>query len=215
MERVLSRREEELYRVPDVDNLTYDEMNIIGDFQRLWLQIALWMRAFFKSSLEDLEDLQAVTARLFEIPTDFYNHFLLYFGEEAARQIYDIVYDLVTTNYQLVNAYKTNETTAIDESARMWYQGANELSTFLANINKFWDAKILETLLFQYGKLKIEEIIAYFTNDYEKEIRVYNTLEDIAVLIGSYMGRGIIARNAAMRLIPPAEPLRNIDPFFL
>ncbi len=204
-----SRSKEEFYGIPDIDNLTYEEMNIISDFQRLWLQIAVWMRSFFRSSIRNSEDLEAVTARLFEIPTDFYNRFLLYFGEEAAREMYNIVYNLVSTNFALVNAYKSSDQAAIDEATRMWNQGAGEMSAFLANINKIWDESVFRTLMFQYGKLKVEEIIAYLTHDYEKEIRIYNSLEDVAVLIGSYMGRGIIARNLAMRRMPSPDQPQN------
>ena len=193
----MSMNENLLNPIPGVANLSYDEMNIIAEFQRLWIRVAFWMRAYFKSSLENSKDLQAVTAQLFELPTDFYNAFKPYFGEEVARQIYNIVYGLVYTNYQLVNAYKNNDTAAIDASTRQWYSGASQFAAYLASINKFWDYDLMNSLLFQYGKLKIQEIIAYYTQDYESEIKIYNDLEDVAVLIGSYMARGIIAMNAS------------------
>jgi hypothetical protein len=184
--------------IPGVDSLTYEQMNVITEYQRLWMQIASWMRAFFKSSLEDSADLAAVTARLFEIPIDFYNAFRPYFTEEQSTQLYNIVYRLVYNNYELINAYKANDRVPIDASTIDWYQGASELAAFLASVNIYWDQAILDSLLFSYGKLKIEEIIAYYNQEYQKEINIYNTLEDSAVLIGSYMARGIIAREASI-----------------
>jgi len=107
-------------------------MNIIRDFQRLWIQVAFWMRAFFKSTLEESADLPAVTARLFRLPTDFYNLFLPYFGEEVAQQVYDIIYAFINTNYQLVNAYNNNDTAA----TIIRINGRS--ACFISTENKFW-----------------------------------------------------------------------------
>lgn len=193
----MSMNENDLAAIPGVENLTYEEMNIIAEFQRAWIRVAFWMRAFFKSSLEDSEDLPAITAQLFQLPADFYNLFRPHFSEEDSQQLYNILYDLVYTNYKLVNGYKNNDRATLDSSTVQWYQGAIQLSAFLASIDKYWDEALWNSLLSQYGKLKIEEIIAYYNKEYEKEIQIYNSLENNAVLIGRYMARGIIAKNAA------------------
>ncbi|HVI41841.1 MAG TPA: hypothetical protein VM577_14415 [Anaerovoracaceae bacterium] len=193
----MSMNEDMLTTIPDVKNLTYEQMNIIAKFQRLWIQVALWMRTFFKSTLEDSKDLPAVTARLFEIPADSYNAVRPYFSEEVSQQFYNIIYGLINTNYELVNAYKNNDTAAIDASTVKWYQGASEFAAFLASVNKFWDEALWNSLLFKYGQLKIQEIIAYYTGNYENEIKIYDSLEDTAALIANYMARGIIAMNEA------------------
>ena len=192
----MSMREEIATPIPGVDNLTYEQMNIITKFQRLWIHVALWMKTFFNSTIEDSKDLPAVTTRLFELPADFYNAFRPYFSEEVSQQLSTIIYGLVYFNWQLVNAYKNNDRSAIDSSTVQWYKGANKLAAFLASINKYWDEGLWNSLLFQYIKLKIQEIIAYYSGEYELEINIYENLEDIAVLMGSYMARGIIAMNA-------------------
>ena len=191
-----------LNQIPGVANPTYEDMNIVAESQRLWLQLAFWMRAYFRSALEKSADLPVVTAQLFTLPQKFHDIFRTYFSEEIASQIYGIVYELINTNYQLVNAYLNNDAAAVDAATRRWYTEAAQGADYLAGINKFWDSNTISDLLFKYGNLKIQEIVAYYNKDYEDEIKIYNALKNKANKAAqtcNYMARGIIARNAALR----------------
>jgi len=49
--------------------------------------------------------------------------------------------------------------------------------------------------LYQYIKLIIQEINAIKNGEYENEINIYNNINNLTDLMGSYMARGIISKN--------------------
>jgi len=75
------------------------------------------------------------------------------------------------------------------------YQSADSLARFFAQINIYWDEGQWKNLLYQYVRMKIEEIVAIASNDFQKEVEVYDRVEDLTAIMGNYMARGIIASN--------------------
>ncbi|HYE69620.1 MAG TPA: hypothetical protein VEA58_13465 [Anaerovoracaceae bacterium] len=148
--------------IPGVANLTYEDVAILMNFEQLWIENVFWLRNFFRSSLANRPDLTTVTNRMFQtIPLDFYNEFSKYFGPEDSQKFLNIFSRLTITNWQLINAYKSNDQTAIDANTVQWYQISEELSEFLASVNKFWDADQLKSMFREYIQFKIQEIIAF------------------------------------------------------
>ncbi|HWQ77621.1 MAG TPA: hypothetical protein VN381_02335 [Anaerovoracaceae bacterium] len=197
--------EDMLIPVPGIDNLTYEDANILLRFQRLWIELILWMRNFFHSALENLPDLATVTARVFQqMPQDFFNEFSKYFGPEESQRFLNLFSRLVAINWQLVNAYKENNQAAIDESTVLWYRAADEIADFLAGVNQYWDEDEIRTVLHKYIQLKIAEIIAFLNNDYDQELQIFNELEGLVTRMAASLAMGIIARRP-QRLEPPFQ----------
>ena len=180
--------------VAGIENLTYEDANILLNIQKLWTEIVHWMRSFIHSVLENRPDQSAIGTRLFlKLPTDLYNEFRKYFSEEESKQFLDITSRLISANWPLLIAYKNNDKTAIDLSTAQWYQIADELAAFLARVNKYFNENQLKTLLHDYINLKIKEIIAFVHGDYGMETEIYDEIEDKVIQIASYMAMGIIA----------------------
>jgi len=199
--------EDALTPIPGVANLTYGDAAILMNFEQLWIENVFWMRSFFRSALTNRPDLVTVTNRVFQgIPLDFYNEFSKYFGPEDSQQFLNIFSRLVITNWQLVNAYKSNDQADIDASTVQWYQIANELSDFLASVNKYWDANQLKSLFDEYIQLKIREIIAFLNEDYELESKIFTEIESKAIRLATYLAMGIVARQAQVRMRPQPPP---------
>jgi len=51
--------------------LTYEQVNVLTSFQRLWAQIAVWTRAFFLSSLYNLQYAAELSKGLYYMPMVF------------------------------------------------------------------------------------------------------------------------------------------------
>lgn len=182
--------------IPGVEYLTYEQMNILINYQKLWSQFAMWMRNFIFSNLEDLDNLPATTKQLFDtIPLDFYNSFKMFYGPEISRQFLNVFSKFLESGLQLINAYKINDASRINSTAIQWYQSADELSAFLAKINIYWSKEQWVHLLYHYIGSVINEIIAIKSGEFENEINIYNNIDNLSDLLGSYMGRGIIARS--------------------
>lgn len=200
--------EDLLTPVPGIENFTYEDVNILLNFSKLWIDVVLWMRSLFRSFLEDLPDLPTVMTRVFQgIPSDFYNEFRKHFNQEVSQQFLNIFSRLVMINWQLINAYKNNDRASIDASTQQWYRTADELAEYLSRINRYWDVNQLKTMLYEYIRLKLEEIVAFLTGDYELEARIYDEIEESAARLGIYLAMGIIRRRPLRPpTLPPPQP---------
>ncbi|HWQ80065.1 MAG TPA: hypothetical protein VN381_14650, partial [Anaerovoracaceae bacterium] len=96
--------DDELIRTPS-DKYTFEQMNMLIRSQRLWTQFALWMSYFQQCTLEDARNVSAITTRLFEqLPLDFYNIFLLFYGEEIAQQFLNVFSRFIHCTWPLLHA---------------------------------------------------------------------------------------------------------------
>ena len=184
--------------IPGIENLTYEDANDLLSFQKIWIDSIMWLRNAFHSALGNLPDQAAAETQLFlKLPTDIYNRFNQYFSEEESQQFLSYFYRLTTDNWQILNAYKNRDLTAIDLSISQWNQTADELAAFLARVNKFWDENQWKTLFHDYLNLNINVITAFLDGNYDLETKMYNELESKAIKIASYMALGIIAMRHA------------------
>lgn len=157
----MSMNEDVVSPVPGIENLTYEDVNTLLNIQRLWLEVIQWMRAFFHGVLENSPAQSAAGTRLFQkLPMDLYNEFKKYYSEEESRQFLNIITRLISGNWQLITSYQSNDKASIATSTAQWYQTANELSEFLASINKYYDETQFKTLFDEYINLKTAEINA-------------------------------------------------------
>lgn len=176
--------------------LTFEQMNTIIVFQRLWQQLAMWMRNLLMSIIGTLPNRMAVTNRVFVgVPTSFTNVFGVFYGPQLAQEFRNLLANFIQSGWMLIEAMKTGDTEAANDNTVRWYQAADELAAFLARMNVYWDQVQWRGLLHQFIRLNIEQITAALGGDFEREVQIYDSLENIAVLMGSYMARGIIARN--------------------
>jgi len=82
------------------------------------------------------------------------------------------------------------------------------LAVFLARINIFWDAEHWREHLNIYIRTKIEEMIAAVSGQDEREIIIYDSIEDHCIIMANYMSRGIIASQIRAHILQtqPAQP---------
>lgn len=190
----MSMNEDIVNPVPGIENLTYEDVNILLNIQRLWIKIIQWRRNYLYSVLENHPAQSAVGTRFYiKLQEEIYNEIKKYFSEEQSQQFLNLFSGLIEVNWQLLNAYKNNDTTTIDFIISQWYLTADKLAAFLATVNKYLDETQLRTLLYDYINLKINQIIALLNSNYDLEIEIYDEIEDKVVQIASYIAMGIIA----------------------
>ncbi len=187
--------------LPGLENLTYEDVNILLNIQRLWLEAVQLTRSFFQNALKSRPEQSAEGTRLFlKLPEKINTEFKKYYSQEDSYQFLSMISKLISGYWQIVTAYKNSDTAAINSSTAQWHQAANELAEFLARINKYYDENQLKVLLHDYISLGIEEIIALLNNDYELENKIYEEMQDKAVQIANFIAMGVIARRHASKL---------------
>ena len=187
-------QDELLTVIPGANFVSYEQMNTLFTFMKLWIDLSFWIRDLIISTLFDLPNLQTTTNQVLDVmPRNFYNAFRLFYGPELSQHFLNYLTSLLSSMLQLINAYNSNDTSSIDSSTIRLYQSADALSQFFSRINIYWDINQWKYLLYQYIKLKISQIIAIKSNNFEQEASLFYQIEDLAIIMGSYLARGIIA----------------------
>lgn len=179
--------------IPSERYLTLEQMNIINTFQRLWAKIGYWIRIYVRSTVFDSPDKKVITNYLTSLPNEFYSIFNMFFGFEITQNITNLILNFIKSAMKVIEYKSYGESWLANSSITEWYQSADELASYLAKINVYWDENQWKYILYQYIKLKTDDIGSVVNSNYEENIERYNTIDDIVFLMGSYMARGIIS----------------------
>lgn len=189
-------KNENLITMPSKDiSFSYEQMNIISISQRSWTQLAVYLGKFINDSVYRLPSTDNVSLRLLQVPGDFRDTFLLFYGPEVANRVGNHFTNFVAKATNVVEGYKSSNIEMVDQGTQQWYNTSNELARFLSSINIFWDEGQWANLFYQYIQLKLDMIVAILSGDYQKEILIYDKLFDLTNIMGTFMARGLITRN--------------------
>ena len=184
-------------RLTDEPYLTQEQMNIIINSQRLWLQLAFAIRSLLFSVLRDPDRTQASANQLFNIvAVRFYDYFRLYYGIEVAQTVVNLLSAFITNMWRLFMGISANDSEMVNSSTAEIYRIADETASYLSSINLYWDENQWKEFLYQMIQTSIEQTLSLARQDFDREYRLFSRITDLAALTGNYMARGIIARSA-------------------
>jgi hypothetical protein len=182
--------------MPDSSYITFEQMNTIVDFRRLWVDFSIWMRSMLISVFSNHGNLSAVINRLYSVvPMNFHNTLSVFYGPELSEHFLSLIAKFIQIAWRLAEAEKIGDTATASASIIEWYNNAEEIATFLARLNPYWDQDHWKKLLYLYIRMTIEQMKAMAKGDYERDIVVFDRTVHQALLLASYMARGIIARS--------------------
>ena len=167
-------------------------MNLINEFRTLFLQLAIWTRAYIISTASGFGNVDYVSQRLFNVPLDFMNKLQLIFGTEAAETFLNLLTRHVTLTQALVNAQSDGDIEAVNATVIELYGNADEIAAFLVQINPFWNNIQWRNLLYNYIAMTFEESTSLLAGDYARDIDVFDRISLHSFLLGDYMANGIM-----------------------
>lgn len=172
--------------------LTYDQLNIMITVQKLWIRFAMWIRTYLRALIYDTRNLNLNTNMINSLPSEVYNLFSIFFGTEIAENMKNLFFQFFQVMMQVAEAMKYGDQISTDARIIKWYQVADEISSYLARINVYWDENQWKYLIYEYIKLKTGEINAIIQGDDEAERELYDLVENVNFLMSNYMARGMI-----------------------
>lgn len=180
-----------------VPYLTYEQMNIIRNSQTLWERLGFLVRSLMISVLRDPERTQASVNQLYNLlAVYFHNYLQIFYGYDVAQKFTNYFTNFITAMWRLFEATSANDKELIDYYTSEIYNAADELAAFLANINLFWSVDQWKSFLHQYIRTTLDEYLALANKDFDMEYQIFNRLQELTVLIGDYMARGIISSSS-------------------
>ncbi|MFA9422726.1 MAG: hypothetical protein ACERLG_04065 [Sedimentibacter sp.] len=173
--------------------LTYEQMNVLIAIQKTWIKLALWIRLYVNATIYNTPNEKAISNYLINIPSEFYNLFSMFYGTEIAQNVKNHIWNFTKSMMGVVESIKYGDDVLTNSRTTEWYQTADELSLFLSKVNVNWDEMQWKYLLYQYIKIKIDEIHAAVDGNDEVTMELYNRSETISFIITNYFGRGFIS----------------------
>lgn len=180
--------------LPEMQHITFEQMNIITNSNKLWMEFAYWVRALIYSTIKDPERQQFIANKLFEgVAAEFYTLFEFYYGTQLAQRFMNLFTNFMTGIWRIAEALKSNAPDQVNAYTAQLYQTVDSLAKFLAQINLYYEEDQWRNLLFQAVKLAIDETTSILSNDFQKEIEVSSSMADLSIMLGNYMAGGIIS----------------------
>ena len=177
---------------PPQATIPYGQMNLIINFRTLWLNLAIWTRAFLISAVSGLPNTQSVSDRLYQIPVQISALLQLVFGQEASEKFLNLLSTHIVTMQQLITALNNGDSKASSENTARLYQINQEIATYLEKVNPFWVPPQWANLLDYYVNLTINEVTAMLSGEYATDVQLFDRIQYQTLLIGDYMANGII-----------------------
>lgn len=170
----------------------FSKLNLSNTMRMLWEQHVYWTRMTIVSMINNLPDVNFVTARLLRNPLDFEEVLRPIYGYDIAREFAELLEAHLVIAAQLIAAAIAGDTMAAKEAEVKWYANADEIATFLARINPYWSKKEWQTMLYEHLALTKSEALAILNRQYEQSIEIFDRIEPQALTMADVMTRGII-----------------------
>lgn len=177
-------------------------MNIIMNSQRLWLQLVFAIRSLMLTVLRDPERTESAANQLYGVVSSFYTYLRFFYGPAAAQQLSNYLTDYITSLWRVFEEIvSTGNDQVSDSNTAALYRNADQVAVFLSGLNVYWSEEQWKSFINQLTQLEIQEALALATKDFNGEYQLYQRIVDLAILMGDYMSRGIMA-SAAVPVSP-------------
>ncbi|HBR03551.1 MAG TPA: acetylglutamate kinase, partial [Ruminiclostridium sp.] len=133
-----------------------------------------------------------VAKRLLRNPTDFAMVLREFYGEDVVSKFVELFTSHLKIAAELVEAGKAGNSSAAADAERRWYVNANQIANFLNSINPYWSVQEWQKLLYDHLAMTKEEAVHMLGQKYEDSIRIFDEIEQQALLMADTMTQGIV-----------------------
>lgn len=197
-----------MFPIPDniepVHYITTGEMYVMDQFQRHFLDLAIWSRALVIALKFNLPNAEDVYKRLLKEPSDMGGTMATFFGLENAMIFENHLLNLITNFRHLTDALITNNEQAANESFKNLYQMADDMSVFFYKLNPSSSLDQWHSLLHKYVEMLYNEIYTIVSGNYEGDIGLLDNIIIQSSLIGNYMPQTVLSVLHTVQATPPA-----------
>jgi hypothetical protein len=183
----------ESYPDQPTENMTDTSMmmDLTSYLRLLWEQHVVWTRMTIMALIHELPEAQLITQRLLRNAVDFAEALANFYGEETAQEFSDLFTQHITIAAELVQAAKSGDNAAYTEIEQRWYNNADQIAAYLAEINPYWNEDDWEAMLDEHLGLLSANVADMVTQNYAASIEGYDDIELHALEMADMMAEGI------------------------
>ncbi len=171
--------------------ISFAQMNLLFRIRALLRDLATWTREYLISTFVTGSYNEEAFTRLYSIPTQLSTLLQYVFGNEASEKSIQLLSNHLILLREYIEALKSNNVDAANENYKNLYSNADELAKFLASINPFWNEVQWRNMFYTYLNRTVEEIAAFMTRDYKKNIDIFDRLLAHTESMGDYFTLGL------------------------
>lgn len=191
---------------------TYEQLNILTNFQKLFIQLKVLMRATISSWIFKNPNYNAIAQNLMSLSEDFKDVLQVFYGPVVSDRFSNLLTNYISNIFTILEGYSTNNQELINQGVQKWYSDANELAKYLDSINIFWTEPQWENLLYQNIQSNLAMITSLLAGDYDRAQKGFNSAFDLAIIMGNFMAQGLIARDLLRQVAAPTAPTAPATP---
>lgn len=174
------------------NRITQRQLELRNKLRLLWEQHVYWTRFFIISTAASLADLGDVTNRLLRNPGDFAAALTPFYGARIANRFRELLRQHLLIGGDLVTAAKNQDGAKVEDARQKWYVNADEIASFLAEINPNWSEETWRSMLYDHLAMTEQEADLRLAGRYPEDIQTFDDIEDEALEMADYMAQGII-----------------------
>ena len=159
------------------------------EIESLWMDFLFWVRYYIFSLMLQRRDISYVAVRTLRNATDFADALSAYYGQEAAKRLEEYMTQHLLLLAQIAAIVSTGQDDSPMKEA--WYQNAEDIAGFFAEVNPYWEkAYWLRLLRYRYD---MEENLIELLHEqkYEESVTQYDLAFGNARELMEYMVYGI------------------------
>jgi hypothetical protein len=121
------------------DNLNQTKITELRiSLHNLWVEHIVWTRQYVVAAASDQPDASFAAERLLKNQEDIGNAIKPFYGDQAGNQLTSQLKDHITIAVDLLEAAKSGNSTALEETEEKGYANADEIATLLSVANPNW-----------------------------------------------------------------------------
>lgn len=133
-----------------------------------------------------------VQQRLSTISGGLNDLFAQYYGKETAQRIQDLYNRYTQAVAAMAHAYRVSDTQGAAEQRILLYSTSDDLAHFAANINRFWDFAIMQTIIRELVNSTEDQIISMMTGNFIEDADQYDNFMDQAARLADELTYGML-----------------------
>lgn len=174
-----------------IPNYITSQINFIFRARMLWRDLATWLRSYKVSLYGGVGNTDELSRRLFLLPTEYGSILRVFFGDQNTEQFKYLLTQYITILQSLFIAQINNDVDAINDFTQQAYRNINSTAALLASINPYWTQSEWVALLSSFTSMQIDESTTFLTEDYIRNIDIFDSLLSLTNIIGDYFSEGL------------------------
>ena len=177
----------------DADQPKMDRQAYHNRMHRLWENHGNWTRLFVTSTLDELEYRDPTRSHLLENQQNIGKALKPFYGDKAGEQFTALLEVHVQLTGEMLQAAKSADAAAFEDTVDQWYANADQLAEFLHELNPGqWQLAETKTIFRGYLDLTLELAIARWSGVLAEDAAATDKMRVQAARIADMFSEGII-----------------------